>query len=280
MYRILANESVQAFVNTRQGGNRSHVVVAVGEEDPGLMRHCCAKSLDLGCEVTLVLRAPGDDAMAVFFFAAGQEISFCGHGTLAALDWMARYDGLMGSRTLRCRTASVDGFAEADGLCGYYEEEGQFAALPTTAVLLDQVRSALGWGCEATDDFTLAIGGQSRLKLLVQVRDVGLLERVEISPDLRDHLCDQLQVTGFYLYSLEDAQAVLARHFPKAYGEAEDIATGNIAPTIARRHCSHWQGDRVGIFQGGSRCNQSHLILHTEDRGWWVSGHVLPASND
>ncbi|VVO97641.1 hypothetical protein PS862_02674 [Pseudomonas fluorescens] len=67
MYCILAHESVQAFVNTRQVGNRSHVV-AVGEEDPGQMRLYCVKSPAL--------------------FTAGQEINFCEHGTLAALDWM------------------------------------------------------------------------------------------------------------------------------------------------------------------------------------------------
>src|SRR5690606_40736577 len=117
--------------------------------------------------------------------------------------------------------------------------------------------------------------GAIREKLIVQLAEKMLLEKIEPDAAMRDAICSALNVTGIYAFcDLSDASAAkaAARHFPAH--SAEDLATGAIAPTIAQHILNKRHHPVVNIFQGENnhrRPISRYLQTSRLDTGMWVA---------
>lgn len=166
-----------------------------------------------------------EEAVALRFFTATGELPACGHGTVAALAFLAEHSGCAAHEvTLRAGGRSFAGRSNQDGLAEFDPGEVRLDARREDH---DVVLDALGCRSDVLlSDVCLAAIGRPRL--LVPVSTPSAL--AELRPDyarLRD-VCDRLGLLGCYVYSPPSAVGRLAaRMFAPSIGVPEDIANAN-----------------------------------------------------
>jgi trans-2,3-dihydro-3-hydroxyanthranilate isomerase len=177
-----------------------------------------------------------DGEVSLRFFTATGELPACGHGTVAALAFLAEQSGRAEYQvTLRAAGRAFAGRATSD-------EHGTCAEFDPGEVHLDAnveehhlVLEALGRhpGILAAEFCRASIG---RPRLLVPFADPSAL--AELRPDydrLRD-VCDRLGLLGCYVHSLPSAgRRLAARMFAPSIGVPEDIANANSTACLAAR---------------------------------------------
>lgn len=172
------------------------------------------------------------------FFTAEGELPACGHGTVAALAFLAERAGLAeGARyevTLRTAARVFAGWCVREGpaVRAAYDP-GPVELRAPTAAECDLVLPALG----VTPD-TLApgirVGSMGRPRLLVPVASRSAL--TALAPDqLRLRAaCDRLGLLGAYVHTAPTpAGQVAARMFAPSIGVPEDIANANSTACLA-----------------------------------------------
>ncbi len=169
------------------------------------------------------------------FFTSEGELPACGHGTVAALAYLAERDGGEEYRTtLSTPGRTFTGWAVREG--AHFTaafDPGPVDLREPTATERDLVLPALG----VTAD-TLApgirVGSVGRPRLLVPVATrAALLALAPDSARLRA-ACDRLGLLGCYVYSAPAPTGrVAARMFAPSIGVAEDVANANGTACLA-----------------------------------------------
>lgn len=267
----LGQDMIFAFANGPGSGNPSYVVATAGERQD-LTESGLAIAAQRHCEVTHVHFGATAGQADVRFFTESGTIALCGHGMLAAAAWAARAGRAEQRLTLDHGSGSIAlTMSEGGRYVGYDEQAGPTAAVEITPPLLNAIRLALGLHRLRNDDVCLWTGGNLRSKALLRLASPSLLSGLRLDPEARDRFCQQLQVTGIYPYVDMAAGRIRARHFPLYGGLNEDMATGNIAATVAR-HVLAGTGNSLAIEQGGAACNAASLLVEATADAWRVSG--------
>jgi len=172
---------------------------------------------------------------AVRFFTSEGELPACGHGTVAALAFLAEHAGgqeyranlrvsgrVIEGRVLREASSSVR-VAFTTGPVGLRE-----LAVGELAVLLP----ALGLSTTATSGACVATLGRPRL--LLSVTNRAALAALAPDPDHLAAACDQLGLLGCFVHSpMSVSGRVTARMFAPSIGVPEDIANANSSACLA-----------------------------------------------
>lgn len=170
------------------------------------------------------------------FFTAEGELPACGHGTVAALAFLAARAGAEERyrATLRASQRVFDGWSVRDGahITAAFDP-GPVDLREPTDTECALVLPALGIAPEETGP-DVRVAGVGRQRLLVPVPTPAAL--ATLAPDfdrLRD-ACDRLGLLGAYVYSPPSPGGRLtARMFAPSIGVPEDIANANSTACLA-----------------------------------------------
>lgn len=179
----------------------------------------------------------GQPQVSLRFFTATGELPACGHGTVAALAFLAEHSGSAEYRATVC----AGGRCFAGGAVS--DEHGRSAEFDPGEVQLrdasveerDLVLDALANppGILAAELCVASIG---RARLLVPISTPSALANVRPDYDRLRDACDRLGLLGCYVHSLPSTGGRLAaRMFAPSIGVPEDIANANSTACLAAR---------------------------------------------
>ncbi|SEO21368.1 trans-2,3-dihydro-3-hydroxyanthranilate isomerase [Actinacidiphila rubida] len=232
---------VRACLRDGSGGSPTVVVEEAGQGDAERRAAAGEWGASHAVFVEVVHEgAPGLAASLRFFTAAG-ELPACGHGTVAALAFLAA----RAPRTPAPAALRVELRTAARAFTGLVERRGRgFAASfdPGPVVLREPtaderepVRDALGL-TPGDEEAEPRVASAGRPRLLVPVASRARL--AALAPDL-DRLraaCDRSGLLGAYVHSPPDPQGRLAaRMFAPSIGVPEDVANANSTACLAAR---------------------------------------------
>lgn len=195
----------------------------------------------------------GRPAFSLRFFTSEGELPSCGHGTLAALGYLAARAGGDAYRvSLRTAGRTFPGWAVRKGP---YARVG-FAYGPVelrepTGGESALVLPALGLAPDALGE-GVRVASVGRPRLLVPVASRS--ELAALAPDMERlrAACDRLGLLGCYAYSAPTPSGrVAARMFAPSIGVPEDIANANSTACLAA-HLACRGIDRIAVDMGDS----------------------------
>jgi PhzF family phenazine biosynthesis protein len=281
---------VRVFAAGPKGGNPAPIVVnAAGMSDADMQQ--VARSY--GHESGFVLPPPaGSDCDFEFrFWVPNHEMSMCGHATVGAVWLLDRLGGLSGDHLVISTKsgrvkARIDRSGGPEVLVEISQPPGVVEMLPDEAKA--GILGVLGVAPEDLAPFPIQNARTSRVKTLVPLKAVSILDN--LSPDFTqmERLCSDIGSTGLYPYAVSDqeGQIVEARQFPASSGYPEDAATGIAASALAFGLLSNQivaaSARRIIVRQGRAmRCPSEILVrfeLGSGERvsGCWLSGVVQP----
>ncbi|WP_406332245.1 PhzF family phenazine biosynthesis protein [Streptomyces sp. NBC_00203] len=204
-------------------------------------------------------------AVSLRFFTSEGELPACGHGTVAALAFLAARAGGEGYRTrLHASGRVFEGWCLRDGTCdGTSEGTPQGASVnaafePGPVDLREPTESECGAVLTAlgiTRD-TLAPGAAvasvGRPRLLVPLTTRSALAALTPDSAALRAACDRLGLLGCYVYSVpEPTGRAAARMFAPSIGVPEDIANANSTACLAA-HLAGQGITRIAVDMGDS----------------------------
>lgn len=263
--------TVNVFGNGPGGGNPAPIIVDARQLDGEAMRQVAARH---GHESAFVL--PGSDGCdyQFRFFVPNHEMEMCGHATLGAV-WLLDHLGELPRRTVSIATLS--GLVQArveDSRASVSQPRGRSTDIDDPGAVLD----VLGLRPSDLLDYPVLNAATSRVKTLVPLRSVEILNGLQ--PDFAriEALCDAIGSTGLYPFAPVDPEAAIfsARQFPRSSGYPEDAATGIAAAALA---WSAWDlglasRHRVFVRQGEAMGRPSQITVEREDERCWLSGQA------
>ncbi|MET7670736.1 PhzF family phenazine biosynthesis protein [Micromonospora luteifusca] len=184
-----------------------------------------------------VRRAAADEPVGLRFFAAEGELPACGHGTVAAVAFLAaQRPGAEQEFRLRVSGRTFVGRAVRSGALIHAEfDPGPVVVRDATSAEIGPVVDALGvapgqllaGACVAT---------LGRARILVPVRTPDAVAALGPRLDRLRPVCDRLGLLGCYVYSSPTRSGgVSARMFAPSIGVAEDVANVNSTACLAAR---------------------------------------------
>ncbi|MFF4580089.1 PhzF family phenazine biosynthesis protein [Streptomyces sp. NPDC001389] len=231
---------VRACLRGGVGGSPTSVVL----DDDGLSDEDRRRvPVEHGTSHAVFLRVSGDGAahgpsprVRMRFFTSRGELPACGHGTVAALAFLAARAEAEGNYRATFHTAGrvFDGWAVRDtaGVAASFDP-GPVSLRRPTATERASVLPALGIASDAAGP-EVRVAGVGRERLLVPVTDRAAL--ADLVPDLerlRD-ACDRAGLLGAYVYSPPSPVGTLAaRMFAPSIGVPEDVANANSTACLA-----------------------------------------------
>jgi trans-2,3-dihydro-3-hydroxyanthranilate isomerase len=227
---------VRACPRDGRGGSPT----AVLDEAPLSDEERCRIPVLAGTSHAVFVSARGS-AVSLRFFTAEGELPACGHGTVAALAFLAeRACGTEYRATLRAAGRTFAGWAvREEALFRTAFASGPVESREPTAAERGLVLPALG----ITPDTLLPgvrVASVGRARLLVPVATRSAL--AALAPDFGQlrSACDEFGLLGCYVYSVPTRSGrIAARMFAPSIGVPEDIANANstaaLAADLARR---------------------------------------------
>lgn len=175
--------------------------------------------------------APGGARLR--FFTAEGELPACGHGTVAALAYLAARGNGRFLGELHAGGAVFAGQAVRDG--SGYRAEFRTRRVELRAAAPDEaaaVADALG----ARTPHGAVIASLGRARMLLPVADRAALRALAPDSARLRAACDRLGLLGVYVHTPPDAYGRLAaRMFAPSIGVPEDIANANSTACLAAR---------------------------------------------
>ena len=225
----------------------------------------CRVASAIGTSHAVFVTVGGHERVGVRFFTATGELPACGHGTVAALAFMAtRVDEGVFRTELRTVAQSFMGQARPhpDGIDVSFDAEAADVRTASDAER-DLVLSALGAesGIEANGIYAASLG---RERLLVPIGSLAALAGLTPDLDCLREGCDRLGLLGCYVYSVPSPTGRLsARMFAPSIGVPEDIANANstacLLALLAREGVS-----KITVDMGDSLGNPATITASTE----------------
>jgi PhzF family phenazine biosynthesis protein len=189
----------------------------------------------------------GEVASLRFFTSAG-ELAACGHGTIAALAYLAGRAGASDCQvTLRTRKRTFSGWSarEKTRFTASFDPGPIDLRKPTEAER-DLVLPILG----IAEDPEIRVASPGRPRLLVPVGSRSALAALEPDFARLADACERVGLLGCYVYSAPTGTGhVAARMFAPAIGVQEDIANANSTACLAAhldRRLTVDMGDSLG----------------------------------
>jgi trans-2,3-dihydro-3-hydroxyanthranilate isomerase len=186
---------------------------------------------------------PEEDAVAARFFTAEGELPACGHGTVAALAFLAARSGEpeYGARLRAFGGRQIRGRAERRGdLVAAEFEAGRVEVRDPAAEELAPVLAGLGLSTQApTRGAVVATLGPpqqpGRPRILVPVASRTALTGLTPDTQALRYACLRLGLLGCYVYTVPTRaeRRCAARMFAPAIGVPEDIANANSTACLA-----------------------------------------------
>ncbi|MER7591456.1 PhzF family phenazine biosynthesis protein [Micromonospora sp. NPDC127501] len=182
-------------------------------------------------------RVVGDEPVDLRFFTAEGELPACGHGTVAAVAYLAgRRGGGEHEFRLRVSGRTFVGRAACDGDRIRAEfDPGPVVVREATSFEVGLVVDALG---VAAGDLVsgACVASLGRARMLVPVTAPGAVVALDPRLDRLRAACDRLGLLGCYVYSVPTrVGGVVARMFAPSIGVAEDVANVNSTACLAAR---------------------------------------------
>jgi PhzF family phenazine biosynthesis protein len=230
---------VRVFAAGADGGNPAPIVIDAGGMSDAQMQQVAAS---YGHESGFVLPSPpGSDCDFEFrFWVPNHEMSMCGHATVGAV-WLLEQLGRLRRDHVTISTKS--GRVEArirrpagqDVLVEVSQPAGHVEPLPEADQAKADILQVLGIVTEDLAPFPIQNARTSRVKTLVPLRSVSILDGLKPDFDKIEQLCARIESTGLYPYAISDRerQVVDARQFPRSSGYPEDAATGIAAAALS-----------------------------------------------
>lgn len=254
-----------AFCAAPGGGNPCPVLLDAHYLDTELMQ-TVAKGYGVECAFVLKSELPGH-RWRVRYFTPANELTMCGHATIAAVTVLVETGRLSGGSTL----------LETAGGSVPVRWERQEGALRVT---LEQSAPALGAAadpaevCRALNIPAEALGegrpqaaSTSRMKLMVPLKSRELLDGLQPDFEALWALCDHCGVSGVYPFAPgEEPDTYYARQFPCRTGYREDPATGVAASALsAYLHLTdRLDSGTITVYQGFAMGRPSVLFAAVE----------------
>ncbi|WP_405856353.1 PhzF family phenazine biosynthesis protein [Streptomyces sp. NBC_01515] len=230
MISRLSVSIVRACLRDGRGGSPT----AVLDEAPLSDEERCRIPVLAGTSHAVFVAVRGS-AVSLRFFTAEGELPACGHGTVAALAFLAeRAGGTEYRGRLRAAGRSFAGWAVREGArVRAAFEPGPVELREPTAAECGLALPALGVGSD-----TLAPGARvasvGRERLLVPVASRSVL--AALAPDFGQlrSACDRFGLLGCYVYSVPTRSGrIAARMFAPSIGVPEHIANANSTACLA-----------------------------------------------
>ncbi|MEO3874128.1 PhzF family phenazine biosynthesis protein [Nonomuraea sp. B12E4] len=225
---------VHACLRDGQGGSATAVVEETSMTDGERHRVPVLTGTSHAVFVS-VHEESGGPVAAVRFFTAEEELPACGHGTVAALAFLADRAGSGEHRTtLHTLGGVLDGWAGWEGqhVTASFDTGPVVLREPTTTEC-DLVLPALG----ITPDLSvpgIQVAAVGRPRLLVPVSTRSVLAGLAPNLDRLRAACDSLGLLGCYVYSVpERSGRAAARMFAPSIGVPEDVANANSTACLA-----------------------------------------------
>jgi trans-2,3-dihydro-3-hydroxyanthranilate isomerase len=205
-------------------------------------------------------RWPGS-AVSLRFFTAEGELPACGHGTVAAVAFLAARAGSEDYRTtLHVSGRVFEGWATSDGTNVHAVfEPGTVDLLEPTETECRSVLAALGVTAETRAPGAV-IASVGRPRLLVPITTRSAL--AGLTPDFARLrvACDRLGWLGAYVYSVPDRTGrAAARMFAPSIGVPEDIANANSTACLAA-HLAGRGNTHIAVDMGDSLGSPATII--------------------
>jgi predicted PhzF superfamily epimerase YddE/YHI9 len=206
----------------------------------------------------------GRGCVSLRFFTAGGELPACGHGTVAALAFLAErsrmpeYETTLhaGGRSFTGRAVRRPGGFEASF------DPGPVTLRETAAPERDLVLPLFP---AVAGPAIVASVGRSRMLIPVPTRAV----LAALTPDLdrMREVCEHVGLLGCYLYTVPTVDGrVAARMFAPAIGVPEDIANANSTACLAA-HLSYQGFTTLTVDMGDSLSSPSSITAATAETG-------------
>jgi PhzF family phenazine biosynthesis protein len=276
------------FASGPGGGNPAPVVLDAEGMTNDDMQHVASRH---GLECAFVLRPPAGSScdLALRFWVPEHEVEMCGHASIGAV-WLLDRLGRLPAEDVTVWTPSGRVAARVRTINGERSVEisqplGQVDTLrlanEEAARLLEVLRLDPG----DLADAPVQNAATSRVKTLVPLRSVALLDALQ--PDLSgvQALCRTLGSTGLYPYAIAgDADRTFeARQFPRSSGYPEDAATGIAAAALAfgllAADLVELTGEPIRVRQGRAMGRPSQIqirfhLVNGAPSGCWIGGPV------
>ena len=286
---------VRVFAAGAEGGNPAPIVVdATGMTDAEMQ----GVARSYGHESGFVLPAPSGSGcdFEFRFWVPNHEMSMCGHATVGAV-WLLAELGRLSTDRLAILTRSgrveahVHRPARQDVIVEVSQPVGVVEPLADAAEADAAILRVLGIGPEDRAPFPIQNARTSRVKTLVPLKSVAILDGLQPDFGKVEQLCADIDSTGLYPYAVFDRerQIVDARQFPRSSGYPEDAATGIAAAALAFGLLSNGivdASDRLVTIRQGRAMNRPSEIqvrFNLADGrvdGCWLSGVVQPTVCD
>lgn len=230
---------VRVFAAGADGGNPAPIVIDAGGMSDAQMQQVAAS---YGHESGFVLPSPpGSDCDFEFrFWVPNHEMSMCGHATVGAVWLLEQLGRLRGDDvTISTRSGRVEARirrpAGQDVLVEVSQPAGHVEPLPDADEAKADILQVLGIRAEDLAPFPIQNARTSRVKTLVPLASVSILDGLKPNFSKIEQLCARLESTGLYPYAISDReqQIVDARQFPRSSGYPEDAATGIAAAALS-----------------------------------------------
>ncbi|HEV2159219.1 PhzF family phenazine biosynthesis protein [Bradyrhizobium sp.] len=286
---------VRVFAAGPDGGNPAPIVIDAAGWSDAQMQQVAGT---YGHESGFVLPPPpGSDCDFEFrFWVPNHEMSMCGHATVGAV-WLLAQLGLVSGDRLKIQTRSgkvaarILRSAGQDVLVEVSQPAGEVEPLADADAARADILAVLGIGAADLAPQPIQNARTSRVKTLVPLKSVSVLDG--LSPDFSkvEQLCDRIGSTGLYPYAISDSgrQVVDARQFPRSSGYPEDAATGIAASALSFGLLSNGlveASDRqITVRQGRAMKRPSEIRVRFNldggrVDGCWLSGIVQPAEDE
>jgi len=286
---------VRVFAAGPEGGNPAPIVLdATGMSDAEMQD--VARSY--GHESGFVLPPPaGSDCDFEFrFWVPNHEMSMCGHATVGAV-WLLEQLGRISGDHLAIVTKSgrvearIHRSAGQAAVVEVSQPAGVVEPIPNPAETKEAILDVLGIRSGDLADFPIQNARTSRVKTLVPLKNVSILDGLRPDFGRMEQLCTSIDSTGLYPYAVHDRekQIIDARQFPQSSGYPEDAATGIAAAALSfgllKNGIVEASERPIAIRQGRAMNHPSEIGVrfNLEDgrvNGCWLSGVVQPTICD
>ncbi len=223
---------IDSFTKEKLAGNPAGVITnADGLSDLQMQRI----ARELNNSETAFLFKPENDTydMQVRFFTPTKEVPICGHATIAAHYANAMEKHLGTTRVLQKTGAGilpVDIVRENDD----YKIIMTQGKIEISDALSAKAQQSLIKALNITqqdimEEYPIAIASTGHSKVMLAIKDVNLLHRLQPNMDALSKLSDEIGCNGYYVFTMNpnETPMIHGRMFAPAIGINEDPVTGN-----------------------------------------------------